>query len=229
MNSDKQVNSAKFLLFENNSSLNANEKKFIIRGVFATIGVKNGNGRIYPRDLWEQEVKKFQREIEDGTINTLMEWDHPTNRVDVDPSKAIAKIRKLWIEDDKVMGEAVLFDVPGAQHLKEMIKNGVQISVSSRGTGNVDNMGNVTEFELKTFDFVADPSDNSATMYGIYEKKLKEQNSKKVRKVIKPRIDEKIQYYKECKRRIRRILESLDDNVFLKGYNLASKKKNFRN
>lgn len=147
----------------------SDEKHYYIRGKFATIETINNNKRIYPRSLWEREVAKYQSEIENGTINTLMEWDHPKDRLDVDPSKAIAKITKLWIEGDYVMGEAVIFDVPMAETLKSMIKYGVQISVSSRARGRTDSSGVVQEFNLITFDFVAKPSDKSATMYGIFE------------------------------------------------------------
>lgn len=150
------------------------EKNYYIRGKFATIEAVNNNRRFYPRHLWEREVAKYQDEIKNGTINTLMEWDHPKDRLEVDPSKAIGKITKLWIEGDYVMGEAVIFDTPMAETLKSMIKHGVQISVSSRARGRTDNAGVVQEFNLITFDFVAKPSDRSATMYGIFEKEMSE-------------------------------------------------------
>lgn len=145
------------------------EKHYYIRGKFATIEAVNNNKRFYPRALWERAVAMYQDEIKHGTINTLMEWDHPKDRLEVDPSKAIAKITKLWIDGDYVMGEAVLFDVPAAATLKSMIKYGVQISVSSRASGRTDHAGVVTDFNLITFDFVARPSDKNATMYGIFE------------------------------------------------------------
>lgn len=145
------------------------EKHYYIRGKFATIEAVNNNRRFYPRALWEREVAKYQDEIKNGTINTLMEWDHPKDRLEVDPSKAVAKINKLWIEGNYVMGEAVIFDVPLAEPLKAMIKYGVQLSVSSRARGRTDAAGVVQEFNLITFDLVAKPSDKSATMYGIFE------------------------------------------------------------
>lgn len=150
------------------------EKNYYIRGKFATIEMVNNNKRFYPRRLWEREVQRYQEEIKNGTINTLMEWDHPKDRLEVDPSKAIGKITKLWIEGEYVMGEAVIFDTPMAETLKSMIKHGVQISVSSRARGRTDAAGVVQEFELITFDFVAKPSDRSATMYGIFEKEMGE-------------------------------------------------------
>ena len=73
------------------------EKKYKIKGIFTTIGEKNRNGRVYPRDLWVQEVQNYQNEIKNGTINTLMEYEHPS-RTEVDPMQAVAKIEKLQIE-----------------------------------------------------------------------------------------------------------------------------------
>lgn len=152
-----------------NEATNISEKEYKIRGKFATIETRNANGRIYPRSLWEREVRKYQHEIENRTINTLMEWGHPTDRLEVNPIEAVAKIEKLWIEGNFVLGEAVILDNPMGEIIKSLIKKGVQLSVSSRGSGNFNADGVVEDFNLITFDLVSKPSDQSATMYGIYE------------------------------------------------------------
>ena len=142
-------------------------KKYKIKGIFSTIGERNRNGRIYPRELWESEVSKYQENFSTGSINTLMEWEHPA-RTQVDPMEAVAKITSLNIKDKYVMGEAVLLDNPKANQIKSLIDNGVQISVSSRGVGSVKN-GVVENFKLVTYDVVATPSDYNATMNGLVE------------------------------------------------------------
>lgn len=165
-------------MFEDDSSLDysteeslneagKSEKKYYIRGVFSTIGEKNRNGRVYPKELWEREVNEYQKNFENGSINTLMEVEHPP-RSNVDPMLAVAKIQSLKIEGNKVMGEAVLLDNEKANQLKTLIDNGIKISVSSRGCGSVSN-GRVTEFKLITYDIVANPSDFNATMNGVCE------------------------------------------------------------
>lgn len=143
------------------------EKKYHIKGIFSTIGEKNRNGRIYPKALWEHEINAYQENIKSGSINTLMEYEHPA-RTEVDPMKAVAKIEKLSIEGKYVMGEAVLLDNPCANQLKSLIDNGIKISVSSRGVGSVKN-GVVNEFKLITYDIVSAPSDYNATMNGMCE------------------------------------------------------------
>lgn len=150
-----------------NEATGATSKKFKIAGVFSTIGEKNRNGRVYPRELWEGEVQKYQENFQSGSINTLMEWEHPA-RTNVDPMEAVAKITSLKIKDRYVMGEAVLLDNPKANQLKSLIENGVKISVSSRGVGSVKN-GIVENFKLVTYDVVASPSDYNATMNGLVE------------------------------------------------------------
>lgn len=152
---------------EINEATGKSEKKYKIRGVFSTIGEKNRNGRTYPRPLWERNVAEYQNEIKSGSINTLMEYEHPA-RTEVDPMKAVSKITKLWIEGQYVMGEAVLLDNPQANQLKSLVDNDVKISVSSRGVGSVKN-GIVESFKLITYDVVPNPSDYNATMNGMCE------------------------------------------------------------
>lgn len=152
---------------EINESTGISSKKYRIKGVFSTIGEKNRNGRIYPREIWESEVTKYQQNFQNGSFNTLCEWEHPP-RTAVDPMLAIAKIEKLYIKDKYVMGEAVLLDNEKANQLKTLIDNGIKISVSSRGVGSVKN-GIVESFNLITYDLVSNPSDYSATMNGMVE------------------------------------------------------------
>lgn len=142
-------------------------KQYKIRGIFSTIGEKNRNGRIYPKHIWENEVQRYQENITSGSINTLMEWEHPPRTV-VDPMEAVAKITSLKVEGKHVMGEAVLLNNAKANQLKSLIDNGVKISVSSRGVGSVK--GDMVEnFKLITYDLVATPSDFNATMNGLVE------------------------------------------------------------
>lgn len=150
-----------------NEATGTTSKKYKIKGIFSTMGEKNRNGRIYPRDIWESEITKYQDNFNSGSINTLMEWEHPA-RTNVDPMEAVAKITALNVKDKYVIGEAVLLDNPKANQLKSLIDNGIKISVSSRGVGAVKN-GIVENFKLVTYDIVAAPSDYNATMNGLVE------------------------------------------------------------
>lgn len=160
--------SPEFIIEENlDESTGKASKKYKIKGNFSTIGERNRNGRIYPRNIWESEIQKYQENFSSGSMNTLMEWEHPA-RTAVDPMEAIAKITNLSIQGKYVIGEAVLLDNPKANQIKTLIDNGIKISVSSRGVGSVKN-GIVENFKLVTYDLVATPSDYNATMNGLVE------------------------------------------------------------
>lgn len=150
------------------------EKKYVIKGVFSSPGVKNKNGRVYPSHLWEREVEKYQDVIKNGSSNSLLELDHPT-RSNVSMMEAVAKMRKLYMQDGKVMGEAVLLNNPKANQLKTLIDNGIKMAVSSRGLGSVVE-NKVTDYRLITFDIIPDQgqSDAAAEMIGITEGVLTE-------------------------------------------------------
>lgn len=147
----------------------AGGKKYVIKGVYSSPGEQNKNGRVYPMNLWEREVAKYQSVLESGSSNSLLELNHPP-RSNVDMMEAVAKMRKLYMKDGKVMGEAVLLDNPKANQLKTLIDAGIKMSVSSRGVGSVVE-GVVKEYKLITFDIIPDQgqSDHNAEMFGITE------------------------------------------------------------
>lgn len=152
------------------------EKKYRIKGIFSTPEKQNKNGRIYPMQIWEREVAKYQDILKSGHPNCLMELEHPP-RSQVDMMEAVARIDKLYIENGFVMGEATLLDNPKANQLKTLIDNGIKMSVSSRGVGSVK--GNIVEnYNLVNFDVIANlgQSDHSAEMYGIVEGVLQDKN-----------------------------------------------------
>ena len=145
-------------------------KKYHIKGIFSTIGEKNRNGRIYPLPQWEKQVADYQQYIKEGSINTLMEYEHPA-RTKVDQMQAVAKIQELKISDDpdkNPMPKSSIGFKYEIIEFKPLIDNGIKISVSSRGVGNVKN-GIVEEFKLITYDIVPNPSDFNATMNGVCE------------------------------------------------------------
>lgn len=165
------------LIFENSEDLlseavlDENKRKsYKIRGIFSTMNEKNKNGRIYPNKIWEDNINQYQRNIQEGNSNTLMELNHPP-RSSVEMMEAVAKINKLWIDGKYVMGEATLLDNPKADQLKTLIDNGIKMSVSSRGVGNVGKGGIVESFKLITYDIIPDQgqSDYNAQMNGIVE------------------------------------------------------------
>jgi len=172
---------------EVNESTGKKEKNYYIEGVFSTPGQKNRNGRIYPLNIWEREVTKYQEEIKNNSMNTLGEWEHPP-RSSVDPLQAVMKIVELKMDNGLVMGKAKILNNNSEKtnQLKALIDEGMKIGVSSRGTGSVK--GDVVEnFSLTTYDAVSFPSDYNANLTGLCESL---ENSVIVGENIENQIDE---------------------------------------
>ncbi len=216
------------------------EKKYLIKGIFSSPGIKNKNGRVYSKSIWEKEVASYQEVLKSGSSNSLLELDHPP-RQNVDMMEAVAKMNKLYFDGDYVMGEAVLLDNPKANQLKTLIDAGIKMSVSSRGVGSVKN-GLVENFKLITFDVIPNQaqSDLNASMMGIVEGVLEEKEyvltesgnieeiemcSEKECCTFKPEeIQEATkQKFEELMLSIKGTLVESDDKKFIKDFNLRVK------
>lgn len=167
---EEAVELASYCTEELNEDTGKTEKNYYLEGVFSTIGKKNRNGRIYPRNLWEREVANYQKEIQNKTTNSLCEFEHPA-RTTVDMMKAVGRIIKLQIEGDYVRGKIKILNnnTPETNQIKALIKEGLQIGVSSRGVGSVGPNGIVESFKLSTYDIVSSPSDFNANLDGVCE------------------------------------------------------------
>lgn len=158
-------------LVEVNESAGKPEKNYYIQGIFSTPGVKNRNGRIYPLEIWQREVQKYQIELANNSINTLGEYQHPP-RATVDPMEAVIRIVELRMtEDNKVWGKAKILNDNSVKtnKLKALIDEGFKIGVSTRGVGKLSPIGTVEEFNFITVDVVDMPSDYNAMLDGVNE------------------------------------------------------------
>jgi hypothetical protein len=125
---------------------------------------KNGNGRVYPREVLEREVKKYM----EGPIkqnNALGELDHPESSV-VNLANVSHNIKKVWWNDNDLMGSLELLNTPSGKIAMELVSAGVPLGISSRGMGSVKQLGETVEvqddFELLCFDLVSVPSTPNA-------------------------------------------------------------------
>lgn len=151
------------------------DKTYVIKGTVSSPGKKNRNGRIYPQELWESNVARYQDEIKHNTINTLCELEHPA-RSTVNPWEAVAKTRLLEMRDGIVYGEMEILNnnAKETNQLKALIEAGVKIGVSTRGVGRLGKGSIVEEFQLITTDIVANPSDYGANLEGFTESMIVE-------------------------------------------------------
>ena len=143
---------------------------FEVEGVMQRATAKNQNGRVYSKAILEREMKKYMQEfVKNG--NAYGELDHPESPV-VSLKNASHIVKDLWWNGDDLMGKVQLLNTPAGNIVKEIIKAGHTIGISSRGTGSVQqtNEGNLEvqpDFELVCWDFVSNPSTHGAFMNPI--------------------------------------------------------------
>jgi len=144
----------------------------LVEGVLATAEVKNGNGRYYSKDLWEREMDKYSELIKQR--RSMGELDHPESSV-VNLKNVSHLISEYNWDGDNVIGKIEVLPTPSGNILKELIKSGVTVGVSSRGMGSLEDRGGVMEvqddFELLCWDFVSTPSNPGSYMHMIKEGK----------------------------------------------------------
>jgi hypothetical protein len=146
-------------------------KNVFIEGIFAQYDKQNKNGRIYPKSVMEKEIGRYQDVI--NAKRALGELGHPANP-SINLDKASHLITMLKMESNgSVMGKAKILETPMGIIARNLIENGVQLGVSTRGLGSLKEKNGVNEvqndFHLATVDIVADPSAPDAFVQGIYE------------------------------------------------------------
>jgi hypothetical protein len=138
--------------------------KVFVRGEFGNAEKPTANGRLYPPKLWESQIERLHSNLKDRKV--LGELDHPQDgRTAL--TRASHVITDLRLVDSVVIGEAEILDTAKGRDLKAILAAGVPVGISSRGYGSTkaDNKGNEVvqeDYKLVTFDFVAEPADDTA-------------------------------------------------------------------
>jgi len=150
------------------------DKKLYIEGVFLQSELKNRNGRVYPFQVLEREVGRYNEEYV-KTKRALGELGHPDGPT-VNLDRVSHRITELRAEGNNFMGKAQILDTPMGKIAKSLLGEGVQLGVSSRGMGSIDKREDTSyvmdDFMLATAaDIVADPSAPDAFVNGIMEGK----------------------------------------------------------
>ena len=149
-------------------------KQYKIKGVFMQADIKNRNGRVYPVETLAKEVRRYTNEFinKKRAFGELGHPDGPT----VNLERVSHMITSLKPEGKNFIGEAKVMDTPYGKIVKNLIDEGAQLGVSSRGMGSIQQSQgrNVVgkDFYLATAaDIVADPSAPDAFVEGIMEGK----------------------------------------------------------
>ena len=154
--------------------------RVLVNGVLQRAGAENQNGRVYPKEILERECKKYEQLIKER--RALGELDHPDSSV-INLKNVSHNIREIHWEGDDLVGTVEILPTPSGNILKELLKAGILLGISSRGMGSTKPMNNnrvevQEDFELVGWDFVSNPSTHGAFMRPMNEgvnKQLQEQ------------------------------------------------------
>ena len=143
-------------------------KSLVVSGVLQRANAKNHNGRVYPREILDREVKAYMKgPVKDN--RAMGELDHPESSV-INLQNVSHTVKKCWWEGDDVMGNVEILPTPAGNILKALFAAGITVGISSRGMGSVEeNLSEGTvevqdDFELLCWDFVSTPSTHGAFM-----------------------------------------------------------------
>jgi len=149
-------------------SMNKNNGRLIVAGILQRANAKNQNGRIYPRNILERELKKYQTLIKER--RSMGELDHPDSAI-VNLQNVSHLILSADWDGDDIVGQIEVLNTPSGKILKELFLANVRLGISSRGLGSVselneeeDTLQVEDDFELVGWDFVSNPSTHGAFM-----------------------------------------------------------------
>jgi hypothetical protein len=170
--------------------LTESEKRFVSEGGMMLTGklqeadCQNGNGRVYPMNIMEREVKKYAEVVEDR--RALGELDHPDSSI-INLVNVSHMVTEVWMDGPSVMGKIKVLETPSGKILKALVESGVKTGISSRGMGSVkEQMGKTIvedDFQLICFDIVSEPSTPNAFM-SLQESKLMNEQVEKNNNII---------------------------------------------
>jgi hypothetical protein len=140
-------------------------KKVMMKGVLQKADTLNQNGRIYPMNILEREIRNYQKFIIEN--RALGELDHPDSSV-VNLKNVSHIIREAHLDKGVVYGTVEVLDTPSGKILKSLVESGVKLGISSRGVGSTKRQGDYhvvqDDFQLICWDYVSEPSTPGAFM-----------------------------------------------------------------
>ena len=149
-------------------------KNYKIKGIFLQADIKNRNGRVYPMEVLQKEVSRYNKKFikENRAYGELGHPDGPT----VNLERVSHMVTELYPDGKNFIGEAKIMETPMGKIVKNIIDEGGKLGVSSRGMGSLNQKNGANyvrdDFYLATAaDIVADPSAPNAFVEGIMEGK----------------------------------------------------------
>ena len=149
-------------------------KNYKIKGIFLQADIKNRNGGVYPMEVLQKEVSRYNKKFinENRAYGELGHPEGPT----VNLERVSHMVTELYPDGKNFIGEAKIMETPMGKIVKSLMNEGGKLGVSSRGMGSLDQKNGANyvrdDFYLATAaDIVADPSAPNAFVKGIMEGK----------------------------------------------------------
>jgi hypothetical protein len=201
----------------------------VVEGVFFVADEPSRNGRVYPRELWENVLsspdlkRMLQNRLLFGTVGHVEEQLDDLIR-EGKVSHVVTELKLL--PDGRGWGRAEILDTPVGRVLKTLLESGSKLSVSSKAYGEYDGQTgegywrvSPSNFLLERFDFVVDPGflEAQPKVKEVYESVVRCQSDRDiVSKLIEEkgrlekRIVELLREVEEKDRKLRRLEESVE-------------------
>ena len=166
----ESLENVKFLKEEDDNG----KKNYKIKGVFMQGGIKNRNGRVYPVEVLQKEIQRYNEKFVDEN-RAYGELGHPEGPT-VNLDRVSHMVTSLKQDGKDFIGEAKIMDTPMGKIVKNIMDEGGKLGVSSRGMGSLEQKNGANyvkpDFMLAAAaDIVADPSAPNAFVQGIMEGK----------------------------------------------------------
>jgi hypothetical protein len=142
-------------------------KDLYMKGIFIQGGVKNQNDRVYPIQEIGKAVETINERLQEGQT-VLGEADHP-EELTVNLDRVSHIVEDMWMDGPNGYGKLKVIPTPMGNIISTLLESGAKLGVSSRGSGNVNESGQVSDFDIVTVDIVAQPSAPDAYPKAIRE------------------------------------------------------------
>jgi len=171
-------------LINENFELKPNEP-VLVNCILQKWGVKNKNGRIYPKDVLVPQVDAYKELID--TNSAVSEADDPESSI-ISLQNISHMITKMWWgtgeQENVLFGQIKLIVSPGyikygvasviGDKIVLYLQNKIKLGISSRGVGTLKEVNGENlvqnDFELIGFDLVATPSTPGAYLFPVNNK-----------------------------------------------------------
>jgi hypothetical protein len=188
------------------------KKSYFIEGIFMQGDIKNRNGRIYPSQILEKEMNRYNEQFI-KTRRALGELGHPDGP-QINGDRVSHLITEMKRDGANFVGKAKILSTPMGQIVKTFVDEGVKVGVSTRGLGSVKPKNGIMEvqddFHLATVDIVTDPSGPNCFVNGIMENTEYYYDIASGNWIAQQAIEEAV---KEIKREYKRTVHRIDEST----------------